>query len=449
VVASERSGSGRLGPWLLAAREAVLVALTGLALGGVISFLFLIGGGIPRLGVANAVRGGIVLFLMFHHVGMQAATNALLLPHGAEAALGLPSGVPVDATIAFAFLGGTAVMLWRLAAAGRLVGESTGERPRDRGLSGARIAVPYALITFVLGWTVSAVVRFPETAPVAVHPSHAASLLWPFALAAVAGFIGGVRSGPEGAWGSEWWEADEWARRWRAATAGAVRALLVGMAVSLVGFVAVAAVRPDVSVQFVGDGLSGGPVAGLGVAILAVLALPNLALWIMAPAFGACVQISSGFGFTSGPYCFLDYGHAPSHTLAARDYYWGLPKLGPPPASFRLFLLVPLAAALVGVLHGLRLGRVRTRREGALIGALTGVVFIVVFLVALLLSTVTVRLGGPIASANTGYFRYGPQPFDAVELGTAWVVIGGVLLGWLTGRRAERAPATTQSAQGP
>jgi len=442
-------GTGRLAPWLLAAREAALVALTGLALGWAISFLFLISGGVPGMGAANAVRGGVVLFLMFHHVGMQAASGALLLPHGAEAALGLPSGVPVDATVAFAFLGGTALMMWRLASAGRAVAESTGGRPRDRGLSGARIAVPYALITFVTGWSVSTVVRFPQTSPVAVHPSHAASLLWPLALGAIAGYFGGVRSGPEGAWGSEWWEADEWARRWRAATAGTVRALLVGMALSVVGFLVVAAVRPGTSVRFVGDGLSGGPVAGLGVAILAVLALPNLALWIMAPAFGACVQISSGFGFTPGPYCFLDYRHAPSHPLAARDYYWGLPKLGPPPASFWLFLLVPLAAALVGVLHGLRVGRVRTRREGALVGVLTGAVFIALFLVALLLSTVTVRLGGPIASANTGYFRYGPQPFDAIEFGTVWVVAGGLILGWLTGRRAERAPATTQAARGP
>jgi hypothetical protein len=211
------------------------------------------------------------------------------------------------------------------------------------------------------------------------------------------------------------------------------------MALSLLGFLVAAVLEPNLTAQFVGDGLSGGPVAGLGVALLGVLALPNLAIWIMAPAFGACLQISSGFGFATGPYCALSYANAPSHPLATRDIYWGLPNLGPPPAAFWLFLVVPVAAVVLGTLRALAVGEVRTRREGVVVGAMTGFVFIGVFLVAMLLSTVTVRFGGASTDVSTGYYRYGPQPFDAIELGLVWVVLGGVLLGWAMGSRGARA----------
>jgi hypothetical protein len=436
VEAGERR-PGRLRPWLLAARESAFVAAIGLAVGEAVSFLVLAGGGVPGLGIANALRGGVVLFLLFHHVGMQAAMGSMHLPHGVDRPLGLPTGYPVDATVGLAFLGGMALLLWLLARAGRIVADATGGRPRDRGLSAMRVAVPYALVTFLLGWTVHATIRFPQTPPVDVHPSHIASLMWSLLLAAVAGFVGGLRSGPGGAWSSEWWESDHWNRRLRSATAGALRILLVGMALSLAGFLVVAVVRFGDTAQYLADGSSGGPVATLAVAVLAVLALPNLAIWTMAPAFGGCIQMASGFGYTNGPYCVLSYANAPSHPLATRDIYWALPNLGPPPAAFRLFLVVPVAAVVAGTLHAIRAGEATTRREGALLGFLTGLAFIGLFLLTMLLSTVTVRLGGPLSSFATGYLRYGPQPLDAIELGLAWATIGGAAVGWFAGRRAE------------
>jgi hypothetical protein len=165
------------------------------------------------------------------------------------------------------------------------------------------------------------------------------------------------------------------------------------------------------------------------------------------------VEVSSGFGFTTGPYCFLSYAHAAGHPLAGRDIYWGFPTLGPPPGELWAFLVVPAVAVVVGVVHALRVGEVRTRRDGMLVGAMTGMVFIGVFLVALLLSTVTIRLTGLLSDVNTGYYRYGPQPLDAIELGVVWVVIGGTLIGWLRGRRIERAaerePGPTAAARAP
>jgi Family of unknown function (DUF6350) len=430
---------GRFRAWMPAVRRAAIVAGIGLAVGEVVSFLVLVGGGMPHLGPAGAVRGGVVLFLMFHHVGMQAAMASMHLPHGADVPLGLPTGYAVDATVAFAFLGGTVLMLWLLGRAGRSLVDATGGRPRSRGFAGARIAVPYALITFGLGWTVHWVVRFPQTPPVHLHPSHAASLMWPLAMAAVAGFVGGVRSSPDGAWGSEWWESDVAPRRLHAAFAGGLRTLEVGLALALAGFCVVAVVRFGETAQYVADGLSGGPGAGLGVVALGVLALPNLAIWTMAPAFGSCIQIASGFGFASGPYCALSYANAPSHHLATRNIYWALPNLGPPPHAFWLFLLVPVVAVTAGALRAVRVGEAGTSREGAKLGALAGLAFIGMFLVTMLLSTVTVRLQGPLSYVASGYLRYGPQPFDAIELGLGWAVLGGSIVGWFAGRRVERA----------
>jgi hypothetical protein len=435
------AGWGRLGPWKVAAREALLAAAVGLAVALVVSFLLVLGGGVPGLGFVGGLRAGAVLFLQFHHVGMQAAMANLRLPHDAELPLTLPTGHAVDATVGLAFMGGTAIVLWRLGRAGRLIADTTGGRPRSRGLSAARLAVPYGLLTFALGWAVETRVRFPEMPPVDVHPSHAASLLWPMALAAVAGFIGGVRSSPDGTWGSEWWESDTWSRRWRGAFAGALSILGIGMVLALAGFLLLAVARFGDTAQYATDAVSGGPVAGLGVAALAVLALPNLALWIMAPSFGGCLQIASGFGFTTGPYCAVSYANAPSHQLVTRDIYWGLPELGPPPRGYWLFLLVPLVAVVVGTLRGVRVGGARTGREGALLGVLTGGVFIGLFLLALLLSTVTLRLGGPLSYVASGYYRFGPQPLDAIQLGLVWCVLGGALLGWLAGRRSASAPA--------
>jgi hypothetical protein len=430
----------------VAAREALLVVAVAVAVGEAVSLLLFAGGAIPGLTFVEALQGGIVMFLLFHHVGVQVATAALHLPHHADVVLGLPTDRAVDVTVALAFLGGTALVLVALARAGRVIGEATGSRPRSRGLSGARVAVPYALAAFVLGWFAQARVRFPQTGVVDLHPSHVASLMWPLVLAAAAGFAGGVRSGPGGAWESDWWESDNTGRRWGAAFAGAARTMVLGMALGLAGVLVLAVARVGDTAQFVADAFSGGPLAALGVAAMVVLALPNFALWAMAPAFGGCLEIASGFGYTTGPYCVVSLTHSPANVLATRDIYWGLPNLGPPPPGLWLFLLVPIIAVTLGTLHAVRVGRARTRREGALMGAMTGLVFIGMFLLALVLSVVTVRFGGPLSSVASGYFRYGPAPLDAIELGIVWCVLGGVVVGWFAGRRAERPRVRAEPA---
>lgn len=309
-----------------------------------------------------------------------------------------------------------------------------------------QVAVPYALVTWGLAWLAHVRVHFAGMPPVTVHASHVASLGWPLLLGAVAGFVGGVRSGPDGAWHSEWWESDRWGRRWEGAFAGATRTLAVGVVLALAGVVVVAVVRMGDTAQYASDAFAAGPVAGLGVAALAVLALPNAALWALAPAFGACVQMSGSFG--AAPYCVLSYTRAPSHQLAARDIYWGLPKLGPPSAAFWLFLLVPVIAVAAGTVRGVRTAGVGDRREGALVAGMTGLVFTGMLMAALVLSIVTVRFKGPVSYAGSGYLRYGPQPFDAIELGVGWG-LGGVLVGWVAGWLRERRRRSAASARAP
>jgi hypothetical protein len=342
-------------------------------------------------------------------------------------------------------------VVWLLLRAGASVAEAGGGRPRDRGLRGMQVAVPYALITWVLAWLVHTRVRFAGTPPIAVRASHVASLGWPLLIAGVAGFVGGIRSAPDGPWRSDWWESDRWSRRWEGAFAGAAWTIVVGMGLALAGVVVVAVVRFGDTAQYASDAFSGGPVAGLGVAVLAVLAVPNAALWAMAAAFGGCVQISGSFG--AGPYCVLSYTHTPTHQLATRNVYWALPNLGPPPRAFWLFLLVPVVAVVAGVILGVRRSGARTRRDGAAVGAMTGLVFIGLLMAALVLSIVTVRLKGPVAYVGSGYFRYGPQPLDAIELGLAWGVGGGALVGWLAGWRRERLadarPGASAAASAP
>ena len=444
-LAADTAAVARRG-WGRALRGALGVAGVGLVLGEAVSFLVFAGGGVPGLGAADAARGGILLFLLFHHVGFGAQMSSLQLPHHAEVPLAMPAGYAADAVVGLAFVGGTALLLWLLARAGAAVAEVTGGRPRDRGLRGMQVAVPYALVTWGLAWLVHTRVHFSGMPPVTVHASHVASLGWPLLLGAVAGFVGGVRSGPDGAWDSEWWESHRWSRRWEGAFAGATRTLVVGLILALAGVVVVAVVRIGDTAQYASDAFAGGPVAGLGVAALTHLALPNTALWALAPAFGGCVQMSGGFG--AGPYCVLSYTHAPSHQLAARDIYWGLPKLGPPSRAFWLFLLVPVIAVAAGAVRGVRKAGAGTRREGALVAGMTGLVFTGMLLAALVLSIVTVRLKGPVSYAGSGYLRYGPQPFDAIELGVGWG-FGGVLIGWVAGWRRERHPGEAASTGAP
>src|SRR5438094_442732 len=75
----------------------------------------------------------------------------------------------------------------------------------------------------------------PGTSPFSVHAAHVDAVLRPFAIAAAAGFAGGVLSGPESIWDSDWWETRAWRDRWRGAAVGGGTTLLVAVGLAVVG----------------------------------------------------------------------------------------------------------------------------------------------------------------------------------------------------------------------
>jgi hypothetical protein len=441
---AEAPAASRPAVWRRAIRESAIAAAIVLAVAEAAALLVLAGGLVPGLSLGGALRDGGLLFFMFHHVGLDASTHALSLPHGMDVLLSLPHGAPVTATAAGAFLLGTTLVLVLTSRAGRVVAAMRGGGPRTRGLWGASVAVPYALLTFAFGFAVSGAVRLPETSPFLVHPSRVASLVWPLALAGVAGFAGGVRARAPGPFDSDWWESDLWSRRWRGAFAGAPAMLLTGMALALAGDVVLAVVVPGAGSTFLRTVFGQGPVAGLGLLALGLLALPNVALWTFVPAAGSCLQIGSGFGGPGDAYCFMSYAHTPTRPLPGTpDLSWGLPHLGGLPGGFLGFLAVPLLAALIGGAVAARRAPARTPREGAAVGALAGLVLIPLLVGALILAAITLRLTGDVGTLASGFYRYGPQPVDGVMLAVGWGMAGGGLGGYLdrrllAGRRPPR-----------
>jgi len=178
---------------------------------------------------------------------------------------------------------------------------------------------------------------------------------------------------------------------------------------------------------------------GATVVVLSALALPNMAVWLIEPAMGGCLEVNGSGVFR--PYCFLSYGSFAGHQVPGAPAISGFPALGGAPAAFVLFALIPLAAVVDGGIRAARSGSARSRREAAAIGALAGVVFALWFVLALALATISARLNGPLFIVSTGFWRYGPNPATGLQLALAWGVLGGLVGGWLSGP-AQDVPKT-------
>ncbi len=175
-------------------RGAFLAALSVAALGQIVAFLALLAGALPGASAGQAARYGWALFYAFHHVGVAFACPDLRLPAGAEQVLAWSAGYAVDAVVAFALLSGTALAAWMLMRAGRSIGGAVGGPELRRGIHGAKVAVPYAILSWIPSWGLSVRLRLPDASPLSVHPSHLAAFFWPLALGAAFGALGGIRS---------------------------------------------------------------------------------------------------------------------------------------------------------------------------------------------------------------------------------------------------------------
>jgi len=427
--------------WPQAIRGALLAALCVAALGQIVAFLALLAGALGDASAAQATRYGWALFYAFHHVGLAFRSPDLRLPAHAERVLAWPGGYAVDAVLAFALLSGTALSAWLLMRAGRSIGRAVGGPELRRGIHGAKVAVPYAFLSWVASWGLSVRLRLPDASPLSVHPSHLAAFFWPLTLAVAFGLVGGIRSAGEGIWTSPWiWETETWPRRWHGAVRGGLWMVGLGLSLSLVGLGILALVDADRTASLVDTAFHPGVGTGLAVVLLGLLALPNAAAWTLVPAMGGCLEVGGGAGSSLPPYCFLSYGSFFGHRLP--DTFisaWGYPELGPSPRGFLFFLLVPAIAVLAGGVLAARWAEVRGRLEGALVGAMAGTVFAVCLTALLILALVTARFHGPLSYVATGYFRYGPYPPYGLELGVAWGCVGGAIGGFLRAVRMRRS----------
>jgi hypothetical protein len=395
----------------------------------VAAFLLYAGGWLPGVTPAEAVRHGWLLFYLFHHIGVSVASPSFHLPADAELVAELPSGYDVDATVGFAAMTGTLLVLGLLVRAGRRVADSAGGTPGVRGLHGMKVAVPYAVLCWATSWGLSFHLEVPGASPMDVQPSHLASLFWPLGFGLAMGFLGGVRSAGERVWTSDWWETDRWNRRLRGALAGGWRMAWVSVALAGVALIGLTLARLPDARSYLDEVFSAGLVGGLSLVMLNVLVVPNMVLWLLIPAMGGCLEAG---GNTSHPYCFLSYGAYPGHpTGGLPENLQGFPNIGPAPPVFLLLALIPLVAVVWGGSVAARTARVTSGSEGMGVGVLAGVVFAAFLALSLALALVTARFKGPIAYPGSGYFRFGPNPVHGFQLALVWGMLGGAAGGWL------------------
>ena len=400
---------------------------------GLVAAVTTLGVAAPSVSVGSAVRVGALYLGPFHHVALvvegDLAIDASKLP-GAN----LPGGGSATVELGVALLAVTALAVWLLFRAGRR--SAFGDRLGVRALSGSRVALGYAPPVLL----VALLVRFEEpvdlgsfvTGAVRISLSEWQALVFPFAIAALAGASGGVWS-----WASSAPEPS--ATRTRAVLGGGWRMFVFALALSYVGLFVAGIAQPDGAVALATpstaryvDTVFERP--GEGSALLAHhLALsPNEAIWTFVPAAGACDVVRG-----SERSDILCYGRFPSFDMSSGEV-----AFGNAPPGFLVFLLAPAIATIAG---GRWAGSVSERSgvAAAAVGAAAGAVFAVVMLVAIVASSITLSYGAnPEAVGRGGHLWIGPDPVTGTMVALAWGVIGGSLGGATSGFRRSRGART-------
>ncbi len=416
----------------MATRRAILAVLAvGAAAEAIVLAMALVAPA-PRPGPAAVAGGGAALFYAFHHVALVFEVPRSLFPPLEAAQLAPATSV----TLAWAPVTATAAVLWALSRAGRAVAETTGGEALARGLHGLKVAPPYALLCFVLSFAVRVRLAAGDEPGPMVHPDPLSALLWPLALGAVAGFAGGLWSLPEGSGG-------RWGRWVRGAATGGWRMLWTGLALSFIGLLVLAALKPQDTTGFVDAVFSGGPVRGTVLVILAALVVPNVSAWVLAPALGSCTGLSGALSW-----CVLSYGQYPGGGIRFGDPpLFSRPiELPPVPPAHLLFLLVPMIAVLVGGLTAARAGAAEHPGEAAGMAAAAGAVFGALMVMTALLTQVSVGVdGGQGGLFPEGALHGGPQVVSGALLAATWGVVGGALGGWIWwGRRVRPGRSSSE-----
>jgi hypothetical protein len=447
MAAPTRPPSAISGGWLQALGRAALATLILAALGQLIAF-----GGVAAsssdTGFATTTKAGGIYFELFHRVGMEFKASDL-----SGAALGGVGGglQGASVTISMGLLLATLIAVWLLYRAGRSIAERHGGSMLAHVVHGLKPAPFYGLLA--LG--ISLLIRFHVTLPanpafsgrVTIQPSLLSAFLWPFAIAAVAGAAGGLRSARD----HDEVVTEPWGRRTIGMLAGGVRMIALGLVFALVGLLVLAALDPDATAGYFRGAFEDG--AGQGTVLVGhhVLVAPNQSMWVLVPAMGGCDRAE----IAGSSIDLLCYSHFPRGIT----FQGGSPtSLTPPvpsiqggtaPVGYFLFLLVPLLSVLLGGHLAASRGGSRSRPEAAALGALAGVVFGALVAIVGLMSTIGIAISADIAGFHTGYAGYiGPDVVTGGLLGLVWGTAGGALGGLIYGRKLPAVAPTEPVSPG-
>jgi hypothetical protein len=376
-------------------------------------------------------RIGWLTFGAFHHVAIRLDVPDLEVSAGASG----PGATSLS--VGVALLSVTCIAAWLLFRAGRDVATRCGGGTLARAVQGMKVAPSYALPAFLLAWLVR--VRTPLRLGVfASGELHAAlspwqALAFPLAIAAVAGGLGGLRSGFEA-------RTPEDSRTARAAAvaAGGWRMLVLGMCLSFAGLFVAGVVQPDGPAALLTPSTSRylrdvfeRPGPGLVLLAHHVAAFPNEAMWTLVPAMGACDEVRG-----SADADLLCYARFPTEVETAPLPMpgggtvlapLGGATFGKAPPAYLLFLLVPIVATVLGGRRAVAGSDVRLA-DAAVAGVGAGLVFAVLVAAASLLSTVTLRYGAAFGSGGSaGRLVAGPDVVSGALLALAWGAVGGAI----------------------
>jgi hypothetical protein len=392
------------------------------------------------ISIVNVLRLGVAYFFGFHHVGI---TFSGAIPSG-----DIESRFTFR--VAFALLLVTGLAVYLLCRAGRRVAESTGGTPWQRAIHGAKVGVPYALLSLILSFVIPFDIPSGTTGGTNVHlgVAHLGAFLIPLLIGAAAGAFGGLLSAR-----GEVEERGRYGRHAVAAVVAGARMFLYGLVFSFVGLLVMAALHPDLTSRVVRAETSaqGGYGAGM---LNHILVLPNQSMWVLIPAMGGCDGAYGGGGPASVKFDFLCYTHFPNSTgtssLGGFGTFVSQPSSSPTlpfgfgtaPAAYFLFLLVPAAAVFIGGGGAARRFNAATREQGLLVGALAGVVFAALVTAGAWLAGIGVSAGGGALGFNIGVSGHiGPRIGSALLFGLLWGVVGGAIGGAVAvARQAPAAP---------
>jgi hypothetical protein len=394
----------------------------------------------------DVLRQGGLTALSFHHV----STTIELPPFEAPGGAAFPFGDSIE--VSFSGTGtlmlGTLLAGWLLFVGGQGVARSSGGPVWARAVHGAKVAVPYAVLTLILSFLAIQEIEIPggggfPGGVLEVRPSHFSAFLWPFLIAAVVGVAGGVRTAREDVMRPRW-------GRWTwSALAGGWRMAWVGVALAFVGFLVVAAVHPQQTrayFDFVGRlGWAGGSWLVLTTALF----LPNASTWILTGAmggsaasvglFGSSCEVLSFWRFPAG---VQDAGAPVSPELLDDPcgLLLGAFRFETAPAGYFLFLLVPVAVTLLGGWLAARRFGAGRGILGAAVGAASGVAFALFALGLMFLSRFSGDVEGALSLFLGGQgIALGPGMLGGFLLALLWGTAAGAAGGWMAGRATPRA----------